>query len=74
MPVLLCFERAEDIHAGTHYCHRHLAAQWLEDHLGIEVPELGHPRLDRFAHLCTLRIEPPKYAQGNRLVTACEAQ
>src|SRR5437660_1783561 len=31
MPVLLCFERAADIHAGRCFCHRHLVAQWLED-------------------------------------------
>ncbi len=32
-------------------CHRHIVAQWLEDSLGIAVPEVGHPNLDRFACL-----------------------
>jgi hypothetical protein len=64
MPVLLCFERAEDIHSGTHYCHWHLVAQWLEDRLGIEVPEVGHPQLDRFGHLVALGIKPPNYRAG----------
>jgi hypothetical protein len=30
-PTMLCFESAKDIEAGICYCHRHLAAQWLED-------------------------------------------
>jgi hypothetical protein len=33
--VLLCFEPA-----GEH-CHRRLVAAWLEQEIGIEVPELG---------------------------------
>jgi hypothetical protein len=61
MPVMLCYEHADDIQAGSKWCHRHLAAQWLEDTLGIPVPELGHPRLDRFAHLRALEIEPPRF-------------
>jgi hypothetical protein len=60
-PVLLCFERADDIQAGRRYCHRHLVAKWLEDTLGIAVPEMGHPRLDRFAHLRALGIAPPRF-------------
>jgi hypothetical protein len=39
-------------HRGRHcYCHRHLAAQWLEDSLGIKVEEVGHPDLPRFRYL-----------------------
>jgi hypothetical protein len=60
-PVMLCFEGAADVHAGRCYCHRHLAAQWLEDRLGIEVQEVGHPQLDRFALLRALGIEPPRF-------------
>lgn len=32
--ILLCWE-----HPGN-FCHRRLVAEWLEQHLGIEVPEL----------------------------------
>jgi len=60
-PVLLCFERAADIQAGRCYCHRHLAAQWLEDTLGIAVPELDHPGLDRSAYLRALGLEQPRF-------------
>ena len=31
--VLLCWEKNSD------FCHRHLIAEWLENHLGIEVRE-----------------------------------
>jgi hypothetical protein len=61
MPVLLCFERAADIHSGQCFCHRHLVAQWLEDTLGMAVPEVGHPGLDRFAHLRALGIASPRF-------------
>src|SRR5690348_16357022 len=40
IPVLLCWEQAHDCGAGKVWCHRHLAAQWLEDRLGIEVQEV----------------------------------
>lgn len=35
--VLLCFE---DVLAGEH-CHRRLIAEWLQEHTGEAVPELG---------------------------------
>jgi hypothetical protein len=63
-PVMLCYEHADDIQSGSKWCHRHLAAQWLEDALNITVPELGHPRLDRFAYLRALGIEPPRFPRG----------
>jgi hypothetical protein len=50
-PTMLCFESAKGIEAGICYCHRHLAAQWLEDSLGIKVEEVGHPDLPRFRYL-----------------------
>jgi hypothetical protein len=58
-PVLLCHERTRDIEAGRCYCHRHLAAEWLEERLGITVQELEHPLLDRFAYFRMLGVEPP---------------
>ena len=60
-PVMLCWETAHDCHSGTKWCHRHLAAQWLEDRLGIEVQEVGLPKLDRFAYLRNLGIPAPSY-------------
>jgi hypothetical protein len=66
MPVMLCFEHAMDIQAGRCFCHRHLVAQWLEDQLGIEVPELDHPQLDRFTYLRTVSTAPRRYQSHNR--------
>ena len=50
-PTMLCFEAAKDIEAGNCYCHRHIAAQWLEDSLGIKVEEVGHHDLPRLRYL-----------------------
>lgn len=58
-PVLLCWESASDCHSGKAFCHRHLVAQWLEDRLGIEVEEVGHPELDRFGFLRAQGIKAP---------------
>jgi hypothetical protein len=44
-----------------------VAAQWLEDTLGIVVPEFDHPGLDRFAHLRALGVEPPRSRAHARL-------
>jgi hypothetical protein len=60
-PVLLCWESAADCHAGKRWCHRHVAAQWLEDRLGIAVEEVGHPKLDRFALLRNAGIPAPDF-------------
>jgi hypothetical protein len=62
IPVMLCWETAHDCHSGSKWCHRHLAAQWLEDRLGIEVHEVGFPNLDRFAFLRKLNMPIPSYA------------
>lgn len=59
--VMLCWESASDCHAGKACCHRHLAAQWLEDRLGIEVREACYPKLDRFAFLRRHGISAPDY-------------
>jgi len=66
IPVMLCWETADECHAGRKWCHRHLAAQWLEDRLGIEVPEVAFPRLDRFAYLRNLGIPTPSYCPRHR--------
>ena len=60
-PVLLCWESASDCQLGKTFCHRHLVAQWLEDRLGIEVLEIGHSNLDRFAFLRAYGIKSPDY-------------
>jgi hypothetical protein len=61
VPVMCCYEHAPKIQTGEQYCHRHMVAQWLEDRLSIEVPELDHPNLDRFAHFRKLGIPAPTY-------------
>lgn len=37
IPVICCYEKA----GGPNYCHRAMAAHWLEAQLGIHVPELS---------------------------------
>lgn len=61
IPVMLCYENPVGIQEGKLWCHRHLAAQWLEDRLGIEVEEFGHPDLDRFAKLRLNGVAAPVY-------------
>ena len=63
VPVMVCYEHLPDIEAGRTWCHRHLVAKWLEDHLFITVPELGHEerRIDRFALLKMHGIARPTY-------------
>jgi hypothetical protein len=65
-PVMLCWEKPHDCDTGKVWCHRHLAAQWLEDRLGVEVQEVGFPNLDRFAYLRNLKIPAPSYKQRAR--------
>ena len=38
--ILLCWEKPGE------FCHRRLVADWLEQHLGIKVPEWGQGGLD----------------------------
>jgi len=70
VPVLLCWERGHDCHVGSKWCHRHLAAQWLEDCLGIEVLEVGFPELDRFAYLENNGIPIPHYRRHSHTSVA----
>jgi len=74
-PVMLCWETASDCQSGKAFCHRHLVAQWLEDRLAIEVEEVGHPKLDRFAFLRGKRIEAPDYraSSSHRLIASDNA-
>lgn len=37
-PVLLCWE---DITKPGQWCHRRMVAEWLQDRLGIDIPEIG---------------------------------
>jgi hypothetical protein len=60
-PVMLCWETASDCQSGQTFCHRHLVAEWLEQRLGIQVQEVDHPNLDRFAYLRTHGIAAPDY-------------
>jgi hypothetical protein len=66
-PTMLCFEAAKDIEAGNCYCHRHLAAKWLEDTIGIKVEEVGHPDLPRFRYLNKEHVAAPSYARRERV-------
>lgn len=36
-PVLLCWERPP--WTDSNWCHRRMAAEWFQEHLGFEVPE-----------------------------------
>jgi hypothetical protein len=39
--VLLCYEKHDDCKSGAKFCHRHMVAKWLEEHIdGLEVKEL----------------------------------
>jgi len=60
-PVMLCYENPVGIQSGSCWCHRHLVAQWLEDTLGIQVEEVGHPTLDRWARLRAAGVASPSY-------------
>jgi hypothetical protein len=40
--VLLCYC---DLNKRGSWCHRRMAAEWLEDAFGCEVPELGGPKI-----------------------------
>lgn len=63
VPVLCCFERVADISAGRKWCHRHIVAQWLEDTLGIEVPEVGaEDGFDRWIKIKNEGLDPPSYS------------
>lgn len=61
-PVLCCYERPQDIHAGATFCHRHIAAQWLRDRLGVDAPELAAPEgFDPWAQYRAQGITPPSF-------------
>jgi hypothetical protein len=66
-PTILCWEKVKDIEAGTHYCHRHLVAKWLEDTIGMKVEEVGHPDLPRFRYLNEEHVAAPSYARRERV-------
>ena len=48
--ILLCYEESYD------FCHRHIVACWLEDELGMMVPELSRNSYGEIVYL-----ERPKY-------------
>lgn len=49
--ILLCHEKWDDIKSGKAFCHRRIVAEWLEEELGIEVPELEDVKHDLKKHL-----------------------
>ena len=64
--ALLCFEHPTKIHRGEQWCHRHLAATWLEQTLGITIQEVGFEKLDRFAALRAIGVLVPDYREMAR--------
>ncbi len=48
--IFLCYENSDE------FCHRHIAAYWLEKELGIKVPEI---KVDEFGNITIL--ERPKW-------------
>ena len=40
-PVLLCFEKPP--FTARNWCHRRLVAEWFQETLGLDVPEIGGP-------------------------------
>lgn len=38
IPVLMCFEKVDDILLGKTYCHRHLVAEWIRTFVGPAIP------------------------------------
>jgi Phage integrase family len=67
---LTLFESAKGIEAGICYCHRHLAAQWLEDSLGIKVEEVGHPETNNHSTQAAERRVADQGAPTDREVEA----
>jgi hypothetical protein len=49
--VLLCWEKPFQL------CHRRMVAEWLEEALGLEIPELGYSRAATPAY-ATMRPKP----------------
>lgn len=39
-PVLQCFEKPP-LDTCRNYCHRRMVAEWFEQHMGVQVPEIG---------------------------------
>lgn len=44
--IIVCHEKYDDIVAGKTFCHRHIIARWLEEELGIIIPELVDTKQD----------------------------
>lgn len=57
-PVLLCYENPTKgpLDSPENFCHRRMAAGWIENHLGVSVPELtfGGPSRPSPGSLLTL--------------------
>jgi hypothetical protein len=61
--LLLCWE------GFNVRCHRRLVAEWLEEKLGIVVPELGHARADSIPYSAQLAkaVKPKVLKPGKQL-------
>lgn len=49
--VILCHEKYDDIISGKTFCHRHMIARWLEEELGVDIPELKDDKAELKAML-----------------------
>jgi hypothetical protein len=62
MPVLTCYESATKIAAGETFCHRHIAAQWLSDRVGVTWREVGAPDgFEPFGLFVKEGLPPPRW-------------
>jgi hypothetical protein len=46
IPVMVCYERT----GGPQWCHRAMVAEWLEQNLGRDIPELGFETAPKGTH------------------------
>lgn len=69
-PVMVCYEKPVDIAAGTKFCHRHLAAKWLSDTLGLAVNELDYPWFNAFKAFDRLGIKIPTFTKEQSNILA----
>ena len=56
--VLVCFESPKDLASGAKFCHRRMVAGWIEEKLGIVVPEQTRYK-DRFLTVPAIYRDTP---------------
>ena len=66
--IMLCWE------SFNIRCHRRLVAEWLEQALGIEIPEVGHLRKDSILYELQRSKPKSRKAQDNRRLALQKAR